>query len=116
MTPRLIVILALAASPAAHALTGNDLHRMMQDDRDTDSKLAAVMYVAGLSDGISYGQFVADEMKVKLRAPAVCMPKNSQVGQAYDVIKDYLATHPQQRHLDAGALATYALLNVWPCR
>lgn len=111
-----VAALALFWAASAHAMTGNQLHELMASDSDQSYRLAALAYVTGLTDGISYAQFVA-KMRQATNAPgSICLPDNAQVGQAYDVIKAFLANNPSQRHLDAGTLSAAALYRVWPCK
>lgn len=109
------LILALAA-PSSHAITGNQLNDLMTTDKDLTSKLAAMMYVTGITDGIALNQYLASARNVTLGERAVCLPSGGQVAQAYDVIKTFLAENPANRHLDAGALSAVALNRAWPCR
>ena len=48
-----------------------------------------------------------------VRAP--CFPNGASRGQVVDIVSRYLASHPESRHLNAGALVSAALYQAFPC-
>ena len=94
-----IAVLALCSGPAqAQFFSGNELYERLRDGR-----LSQVMfYVAGVHDANDKVLF--------------CSASDVTLGQALDVVKRYLETRPEQRHLSADFLASQAMRAVWPCR
>jgi hypothetical protein len=94
-----IAVLALVCGPAqAQFFSGNELYERLRDGR-----LSQVMfYVAGVHDANDKVLF--------------CSPSDVTLGQALDVVKRYLETRPEQRHLSADFLASQAMRAAWPCR
>jgi hypothetical protein len=51
-----------------------------------------------------------------LNAYIQCEPQSIANGQAVDVVRRYLATHPEQRYKPAWSLVLVALAESFPCR
>jgi hypothetical protein len=51
-----------------------------------------------------------------INAYIACEPPRISTGQAVDVVKQYLATHPEQRYKPAWSLVMVALAEAFPCR
>jgi hypothetical protein len=51
-----------------------------------------------------------------LNAYIQCEPQSIANGQAVDVVRRYLATHPEQRYKPAWSLVLVALGEAFPCR
>ena len=51
-----------------------------------------------------------------INAYTACEPQSMPIGQAVDVVKRYLATHPEQRYKPAWSLVMVALAEAFPCR
>jgi len=51
-----------------------------------------------------------------INAYTACEPPSMPIGQAVDVVKRYLATHPEQRYKPAWSLVMVALAEAFPCR
>jgi len=66
-------------------------------------KIYCAGYVAAMSDALQ-------------REKHVCMPVEVKVGQAVDVVMDYLRDHPEQRHYNAISLGQAALEPAFPCK
>jgi hypothetical protein len=45
-----------------------------------------------------------------------CPPPNATVGQGEDIVKRFLAQHPEKRQLTASSLAARALAEAFPCK
>lgn len=99
MIKRLFLTAALVCGPAqAQFFSGNELY-----ERIREGKISQVMfYVAGVHDANDKVLF--------------CSPSDVTLGQALDVVRRYLESRPEQRHLSADFLASQAMRAVWPCR
>jgi hypothetical protein len=51
-----------------------------------------------------------------INAYTACEPQSIANGQAVDVVRRYLATHPEQRYKPAWSLVLVALAEAFPCR
>jgi hypothetical protein len=51
-----------------------------------------------------------------ISAYTACEPQSVANGQAVDVVRRYLATHPEQRYKPAWSLVLVALAEAFPCR
>jgi hypothetical protein len=51
-----------------------------------------------------------------INASTACEPQSIANGQAVDVVRRYLATHPEQRYKPASSLVLVALAEAFPCR
>jgi hypothetical protein len=59
-------------------------------------------YIVGTSDAFSVGKLV-------------CVPEGVDGRQEVDIVKLWLRTHPEKRHLQAIALVATALKETFPC-
>lgn len=98
---RCILILAML-SGAAHAefLDGNKLHGYLTSESTTQRAI-----------GIGYVMGVADAM----HGVAYCPPETVTAGQMRDMVSNYLANVPADRHLSADLIVSKVLKSVWPC-
>ena len=62
-----------------------------------------------------YIEAVADAYS-PINAYIACEPPSIPAGQAVDVVRRYLATHPEQRYKPAWSLVMVALAEAFPCR
>jgi hypothetical protein len=63
-------------------------------------------YIIGVSDALNKTPSVLGRF---------CVPANSTMGQTTDVVKKWLADHPQFRHHTAPSLVQAALVEAYPC-
>ena len=97
---QIIVALALLSS-AAHAefWDGNKLHNHLTGT--TGEQLLGLGYVMGVADALQHVTF--------------CPPGNVSAGQVRDMIANYLANVPADRHLTADGIISKVLKSQWPC-
>ncbi|MCW0220656.1 MAG: Rap1a/Tai family immunity protein [Prosthecobacter sp.] len=67
-------------------------------------------YTMGLSDGLSLLQLGKPD-----RWTPICIPEGVNIGQKRDVILDYIAKNPANRHEMISMLAIMAWRSAWPC-
>ena len=98
----LIAGLALMTGTAhAQFFSGNELLDRL-NDTGTVKPMVALGYVMGALDS----HFGVE----------ICPPEQVQIGQASDVIKQWLQTNPDKRHLPAALIVRVVLRNTWPCK
>ena len=97
-----LICIALLGCGTAHAefYTGNDLLRMMRGG--TLEQANALGYVVGVADALH---------KITL-----CVPNGVTVGQANDVVLNWLDRNPQARHFSADSVVAAALGQSWACK
>lgn len=111
-----VIALVTQVAEAADAFTGNDLYRLM---RQPTPNPMAVMWVNGFLQGTNVseaGRAIRDNKTSPPPGELFCMPSQATVGQAHDVIRQFLETRPEERHEHAGVVAALALARVWPCK
>jgi hypothetical protein len=97
---------------AAPFMSGNLLHEDFQKDPSTLGGAAAVMFVIGVHDAL-------EGVQASNRSIDYCLfekPKNVTGQQVADVVKLFLAQHPEKRQYSAASLVVEALGGVWPCK
>jgi hypothetical protein len=98
-----IRIVAAACSRRWQFFTGNRLYDYCSEhSRDCTS------YVAGVVDALlAVGTAKND--------PFICPPDKIELGQAVDVVMNYVRSHPEKRQFSAASMATVALVRAFPC-
>lgn len=121
MNRRALVALCLGAAVNAHAYTGNELQKQL--DAPPPQSTEAMAYVLGVMAGMTFGMTVATaslrQQPSELMIDAVvgyCIPSSVTVGQMTDVVRKYLASHPESRHEFAPLLMRRAFIQSFPCR
>lgn len=105
---RIAVALALIlASTSAWSYDGNDLYDW--------SKL----YEAGKTNNLWYGfytGYVSATAHYTAALGAVCAPSTTRDGQFFDIVHDYVKSHPAKRTDDASLMIVNALQEAYPCK
>ena len=83
--------------------TADMLHRHCNQSSES-----CTSYIAGVVDTL-----IAAGAAQKV--PRICLHERTDLGQAVDVISNYLRAHPEKRHLNAASIATIALKQSFPC-
>ena len=96
-----LVLLLFPVIAHAQFFSGNDLHDRINSD-NIAAKSIALGYVGGVLDA---------HLDVN-----ICPPDRVQLGQAVDVVKKWLASNPDKRHLSAAIITFYSLKLSWPCK
>ena len=112
MAATVIVPAVLCVSAARAIATGyEDGNSLYAECISPDAVLSAVClgYIRGITD------VVFDHNAIN-GVTAACLPMNMPAGQALDVVKQYLASHPQSRHVPAAPLVAHAFYEAFPCR
>jgi hypothetical protein len=92
---------ALSLAANAQYMNGNKLFSEMNSSSLSDKNFA-LGYILGVVDSYDEELF--------------CIPRNANAGQLRDVVQQYLARNPKDRHLHGGALVAIALMDVYPCK
>jgi hypothetical protein len=87
---------------------GNDLSRLCAEPMDTFGNGECLGFVTGISDAMADGNPIGGW--------SACIPLDVTIGQAADVAKQFLTSHPELRHLVAASLVAAALAQAFPCR
>jgi hypothetical protein len=99
---KLILLAALLAGTAhAQFMSGNELLDRLNDP-GTAKPMVALGYVMGVLDAHYNTE--------------ICPPEQVQIGQASDVIKQWLQNNPDKRHLPAAIIVRVILRQTWPCK
>jgi hypothetical protein len=103
-----VVVVVMSVSVGARAsgvfMDGNDLYGFCASSGNFQRCSG---YIEALDDAIKSSPFYAY---------TACESPSITIGQAVDVVKRYLATHPEQRHKPAWSLVMVALAEAFPCR
>jgi hypothetical protein len=84
-------------------LTGNQLYEYCTSQTNVVAKTMCLGYVAGTFDTL-------DAMGM------TCRPNEVTMGQAQDMITNYLRDHPETRHLNGADLVGAVLAKTFPCK
>jgi MFS-type transporter involved in bile tolerance (Atg22 family) len=93
-------LIAASASVSAQYVTGNNLLTRMDSNSHGD-RMYAIGYVVGVIDSMNGYVF--------------CLPRGFVVGQAHDMVHNYLTNVPADRHLAADVIAAKVLTASFPC-
>ena len=105
---RLFLIVDLLGTPAwADFESGNSLYESCSADRGFGSAYC-MAYCIGVADVLGDGE-------VSVGAFTACIPTSSTQGQVADVVSNWLARNPEQRHYSAASLVAAALDESFPC-
>ena len=107
--------LLLFVSPAnAQFFAGNHLHVICQyEGLSLEERQPCQMFIIGAWQ--MYLTVLALSTSTKSGKHGICGPESSIQGQTVDVVRNYLDSHPENRHLPATGLIILALRDVWPC-
>jgi len=94
---------ALVVATGFFAISGNELYQNCTAASGSLQAIFCVGYVTAVSDSL-------------ISQRLMCAPEGAQVGQAMDVIVDYLRAHPEQRQRSGYSLAELALVGAFPCK
>lgn len=95
------------ASPVrAEAGDGNDLLKVC--DPDSGMFSLCVGQVTAYVRAFAFAQAAG-------MGPVYCMPEKATVGQAIDVLVQFLRANPGKRHAEGEIIFLAALSNTWPC-
>ena len=93
-------LIAASASANAQFVTGNNLLNHMESKSHGD-KMYGIGYVVGVIDSMNGYVF--------------CLPRSFTVGQAFDMVQNYLTNVPADRHLAADVITGKVLAASFPC-
>lgn len=95
----ILILSLLCGSAHAEFWDGNKLHNHLTGN--SAEQLLGLGYVMGVADTLHNATF--------------CPPPNINAGQVRDMVANYLANVPADRHLTADSLINKVLKGVWPC-
>lgn len=105
-----LVAAAAAAQPVAqadfHFYDGNRLWEACGQTASGAAPAACHNYVIGVLDTMADNH---------LLRPAICLPQRFVSGQITDVVRLYLAEHPERRHYTGASIVGAALMGAFPC-
>jgi hypothetical protein len=101
-------VLTVGATAQSSLIDGNSLFRSCQENDSRAHWGACLGYVRGITDILLAGH--------QMNGVTACVPRDVETGQVTDVVKQFLARHPDQRHLPAEGLVGAALQEAFPCR
>jgi hypothetical protein len=97
-----LLLIMFARYADADFMTGNELKGSFDNKEHEPHETIAVGYIMGVND--------------MLRDVTACTPNDVTVRQLVDIIRKYLAEHPEQLHKGASKLIVEALSSTFPCR
>jgi hypothetical protein len=97
-------VMAVSAGARADFRDGNGLYA---DCSKESSRALCDAYIAAIADAASKEGGVVSFK--------ICPSGDVLIAQMEDVVKQYLAEHPEQRHLSAASLVAFALARAFPC-
>jgi hypothetical protein len=102
-----VALVCLPASARAQRgfMTGNELQSLCNTN-DAWGMVACTAYVMAIFE-VMYSN--------PIYGWRACFPSGVIAGQMTDVVKRFLARHPEQRHNTAGSLVAQALAEAFPC-
>ena len=83
--------------------TGDMLHRYCNQSSESCTN-----YIAGVVDALI-------AVGATQKTPLICLHDRTELGQAVDVIANYLRAHPEKRQGNAAGIAITALRHAFPC-
>jgi hypothetical protein len=104
-----IVISPPVAAADSDFGTGNWLKRVCDSNNPYDQGLCSGVVVGATREYILLTGPKSD-------VPPACLPNEVEIGQFIGVVKNYMASHPENLHLWAENLVTRAVHDAWPCR
>lgn len=104
MRALIAALLLCPAAAIADFYNGNELYDRCQRFPDV-----AGVYAAGVLDG---GRTMEYWNRV---SATICVPNGVTIGQAGEVMCNYLVRYPEKRHLSASSLVLNAFEAAWPC-
>lgn len=105
------VVLSALFCLSTYAFTGNELANYLATNKQINEGKRGDAFDSALS--IGYIEGVGDSLKA---ADAICPPTGSTRGQGMDVVRKYLDSHPESRHLNGAVIVTAALKSAFPCK
>jgi len=104
-----VLMPASASANTARAFKdGNDLSRLCAEPMDTFGNGECLGFVTGIADAMTE--------RNPIGGWSACIPLDVTIGQAADVAKQFLTSHPELRHLVAASLVAAALAQAFPCK
>jgi hypothetical protein len=100
-----LVCLPATARAQRGFMTGNELQSLCNTN-DAWGMVACTAYVMAIFE-VMYSN--------PIYGWRACFPSGVIAGQMTDVVKRFLARHPEQRHNTAGSLVAKALAEAFPC-
>lgn len=98
---RKLLLIAVLACTSAHA-EFRDGNKLLAEMNGTfGDKMLAMGYIAGTVDS--------------LNNITICAPYNLTLGQATDMVRQYLENNPGVRHFSADAIVNRVMSSAWPC-
>lgn len=93
-------LLVISTTASAQFVNGNRLLSNIDGSSSAETSFA-MGYIAGVADALDDEWF--------------CLPSRINLGQARDIVRRYLVSNPDIRHMHAGALTGLALQEAFPC-
>jgi hypothetical protein len=105
-----LAVATMALTPKmapAEFYSGNELFQLC-----TSYQHGASLYIGGALDAAVTLQGFEGNMNVA----EICMPPQSLLGQAKDIVCRYLENHPEHRHFPAAGIVIRSVHEAFPCK
>ena len=102
----LLLAIPASAEPTPTTVGGVETGDSLFNDCDDPGEMACISYVGGIAEVM-----LADT----IFGFRVCMPLEATNEEAVDIVKAFLAKHPNFRHFQAAGLVAAAFAEAWPC-
>jgi Rap1a immunity proteins len=113
----ILAVLSLSVpAVAADGLDGNKLYARCTGKEDVMGGKLGELYCFGYVRGIADAIVIATATGANLGKYTACIPTEAQSGQLLDIVKNYLAAHPETRHFGAAYLTMIAFTEGFPCK
>ena len=93
-----------------------DLCKTIDDDNQSVAETFKSGYCSGWSTGVVDGVSLAEEQhRISRGAQLVCAPEGISPNQAVQIVRKYVADHPEKEHIPMTMIVAQALAGAFPC-
>lgn len=94
----------------------SSVEKEQRNDTETQLGVGCFLYVAGVVQGIEFGNTTTmAQMKPTVVPKVFCRPDNVEVGQLVKILLKYIRENPEEAHQDTVFLATWAFQKAFAC-
>jgi len=112
-----ILLTSATSSLAQDPSTGNSFYQQYQEYRKGLAGNVGNPVQAGIYVGYVQGIVDAEALRVvRGEKPLYCAPNGSIMAQDFEIVGQYLESHPESRQLPKVMLVFLALAQAWPCQ
>jgi len=93
-----------------------DVCKTIDDDTQSVAETFKSGYCSGWATGVVEGVSLSEaQHQIPRGAQLVCAPKGNSPNQMVQIVRKYLADHPEKEHIPMTMIATQALAGAFPC-